>query len=193
MKLSMDQAEAAICAGASPKIIFADIEIAAIELAAARKRIAEAVGALNAELEAARARHHASVRAAALAGADAFDRLASRIQSRPDLFENPRTVVVDGIKLGMQKGKGAIAFDDEDKAMARIRRQLPDQAENLIGCRFFIVKSAVALLSAADLKRIGGQIVGAEDQVLIKPLDTETDRLIAAAIKAALGEQHESS
>lgn len=174
-------------------ISFADIEAAAVLFASARKRIAEAVGALNAELEAAQARHHASVRAAALAGADAFDRLSARIQSRPDLFENPRTVVVNGIKIGMQKGKGAIKFDDEDKAMARIRRQLPDQAENLIGCRFFIVKSAAALLPAADLKRIGGQIVGAEDQVLIKPLDTETDRLVAAAIKAALGEQHESS
>lgn len=174
-------------------ISFSDIEAAAVQLASARKRIAEAVGALNAEIESARARHHAGVRAAALAGADAFDRLSAHIQARPDLFENPRTVVVDGIKIGLQKGKGSIEFDDEDKAVARIRRQLPDQAENLIGCRYYVVKSAVARLPAADIKRIGGQIVGAEDQVLIKPLDTETDRLIAAAIKAALGEQHESS
>jgi len=174
-------------------ISFSDIEAAAVQLASARKRIAEAVGALNAEIESARARHHAGVRAAALAGADAFDRLSARIQSRPDLFENPRTVVIDGIKVGFQKGKGSIEFDDEDRAMQRIRRHLPDEAEKLIGCRFFIVKNAVARLPAADIKRIGGQIVGAEDQVLIKPLDTETDRLIAAAIKAALGEQHESS
>lgn len=172
---------------------FAEIEAATVQLAAARKRIADAVSALNTDIDAARARHHATVRAAALEGADAFDRLHSRIKARPDLFESPRTVVIDGIKIGFQKGKGAIEFDDEEGAMQRIRRVFPEDFDSLIGSKQYIIKAAVAKLSAGELKRIGGCLVGAEDQVLIKPMDSETDKLVSATIKAALWEQHESS
>ncbi|MBK8163970.1 MAG: hypothetical protein IPK65_12815 [Gammaproteobacteria bacterium] len=65
--------------------------------------------------------------------------------------------------------------------MQRIQRLLPEQAASLIGCKHFLVRAAIAMLPVADIKRIGGSVVGADDAVFIKP-----ERTIAAGLVDAL-------
>ncbi len=136
---------------------------------------------LNADIEAIVKPRVAQFAAATDEAAQAHKRLHALIDQSRGLFNRPRTVVLHGIKLGLQKGKGRIDFDDEDKAMQRIQRLLPEQAASLIGCKHFLVRAAIAMLPVADIKRIGGSVVGADDAVFIKP-----ERTIAAGLVDAL-------
>lgn len=158
------------------------------EIEAAARDLAEKCAALdglrrnlNADIEAIVKPRVAQFAAATDEAAQAHKRLHALIDQSRGLFERPRTVVLHGIKLGLQKGKGRIQFEDETKAMRRIRRLLPERAASLIGCQFFLVKAAIANLPVDDLKRIGGRLVGADDAVFIKP-----ERTIAAGLVDAL-------
>lgn len=87
------------------------------------------------------------------------------------------------MKVGYQKGKGTISFEDADSVVARIKKHLPDQADVLIKLKETPVKDALAQLSAADLKKIGVTVSEAGDQVVIKPVDSEVDKMVDALLK----------
>ena len=51
-----------------------------------------------------------------VSGALSYESLRALIEESPELFEKPRSVVLHGIKLGYQKGKGGIVWDDADRS-----------------------------------------------------------------------------
>jgi GTP1/Obg family GTP-binding protein len=154
----------------------------AVEHAALR----ELVESLEAEMEALRRRSMASIRRQAASTAEAHDRLRTLIEAWPELFVKPRTVVIAGVRVGYMKGRGRIEIDDEAAVIERIRRLLPaEQAELLIRVRESVDRNAVADLNVADLKRLGIRIEETGDEVLIKPTDTQVDKLVAAILKEA--------
>jgi hypothetical protein len=122
-----------------------------------------------------------AVERAALAEAE----LRALVSGAPELFERPRTVVMHGVKVGWMKGKGAIEIADAARTVALIRRHLPEQAEALIRVTETPHRPALAQLSVADLRRLGCTVIDAGDEVVIKPMDGElqklVDRLLAEA------------
>ena len=44
-------------------------------------------------------------------------------------------------------------------------------------------------LSAAELKKIGVTVTDAGDQTVVKPVDSEVDKMVDALLKAAAGEE----
>lgn len=111
--------------------------------------------------------------------AEAKDKLHQAIEKNRHLFEQPKTRVIAGVRLGFRKQKGRIECDDEHQVIARIRRLLPDeQAELLIRVRESLDKQAVSDLSTSDLKRLGIRITDDEDAILIKPADADVDKLL---------------
>lgn len=163
-----------------------DIEARARLFAARRERLAAIVAELTAAIDALKRDRMAELKRAVGAAAEAHEQLRALIEAAPQLFDRPRTVLLHGIKLGYQKGKGSIEFDSPERLMARIRQHLPEQAEYLIGCEYFPLKSALAQLPAADLKKIGVSIVGSDDQIVIKPADSGVDKLVEALVKGAV-------
>ena len=102
------------------------------------------------------------------------------------LFDDPRTIIVDGIKAGLAKGKGAVEFEDEVKVIALIEKKLSEEAGiALIKTEKSLRKGALKELPAADLARIGVTIEDAGDQVLIKPVDGDVEKIIKAIVKEA--------
>ena len=97
-----------------------------------------------------------------------------------------------GIKVGYAKGKGALSFDDADSVVARIKKHLPEQADVLIRTKEAPVKEALAQLSAAELKKIGVTLSEAGDQTVVRPVDSEVDKMVDALLKAATGEEGEA-
>lgn len=108
------------------------------------------------------------------------DELNALIEDAPSLFEKPRTQTFHGIKVGYAKAKGGLDWDDEDAVVDRIERFLPEQADTLLATKKRPVKDALAQLPARDLKRLGVEIVEAGDQVVIRPQDSDIEKLARA-------------
>ncbi len=110
------------------------------------------------------------------------DALRTAILARPDLFVSPRTITVDGIRLGLRKQPGAISLDDEALTIERLRARFPDQAEALIRVKETLDRSALRKLPAGELAQIGVTIAKASDEVTIVAAQGDLDRIVAALL-----------
>lgn len=154
-----------------------------------RMELAETVNLLHQQLEDAKKALIGRIRRDVAAAKDAEAALRAAIEAGKDLFDKPRTRTFNGVKVGYAKSKGSIAWDDEDAVIKRIRKLLPaDQAELLIRVEESVHKPGVYDLTAGDLKRLGIEIEGAGDAVVIKDTASQVDKLVAALLKDREGE-----
>ena len=167
-----------------------DIETQAKHYAAAREVLADIVGTMNGEIEDIKRRNMRRLKKAVAAASEHRAALKACIEDGPDLFVRPRTVVMHGIKLGFQKGKGKIEIEDPARTCKLIHKHFtPDIVELLIATEETLVKAALNELSASDLRKIDVQVTEAGDQVVIKPADSAVDKLVEALLKAAVEEE----
>jgi hypothetical protein len=93
-------------------------------------------------------------------------------------------MTLHGIRLGYQKGKGKITWDDDAKVIAAIRRTFTKAtADTLISVIEKPAKDALANLPAAELRRLGVQVEAAGDAIYIKAADSEVDKLVARILE----------
>ncbi|MEW5763690.1 MAG: hypothetical protein ACOYXN_00535 [Acidobacteriota bacterium] len=122
-------------------------------------------------------------RAAVAAGAKATLRKA--VEENPSLFSKPRTRVAHGVQVGYRKAKGKLAIEDETLTLKLIRKHFADQADVLIETTEKPVKSALNQLPAADLKRLAVTVLEAGDEVVVKVLEGEVEKLVDAFLHEA--------
>lgn len=159
------------------------IDQKAQDYAAAREVLAGIKLALEEEVGAIRRKYMPKIRKIVETAKERSAALSSAIAASPDLFQKPRTVILHGIRLGVMKQRGEIAWDDEAQVIRRIRAQLPkEQAELLIRVKESVAKGAVYDLSAADLKRLGIRIEGDGDVVTIKDAAGDLDKWLDAML-----------
>lgn len=104
--------------------------------------------------------------------------LAAVNDSRP-LFEKPRTRLLAGVKVGMQKRRGKVVIDDEAATIRRIRELLPkDQAELIIRVEESVLKPAVQDLTVGDLKRLGIKVEADTDEPIAKIAGEDVEKLV---------------
>jgi hypothetical protein len=169
-----------------------DIEGLASQYAKAREELAGRVQALEDEVARLRRASMPAIRRALAIAQERRDVLAAAVAAAPQLFDRPRTVVLAGIRVGYQKGRGAITWDDDARVCALIRKHLPDQADQLIRVIERPLKTALAQLSTAELRRIGVQVIETGEQIVIRPVDGDLDRLIERLLAdTELAEQQE--
>lgn len=109
--------------------------------------------------------------------------LLSAVTAAPDLFEKPRTQIMSGVKVGLQKRRGQVVIDDEAATIRRIRELLPkDQAELVIRVRESVHKPAVYDLTAGDLKRLGIKIDADTDEAIAKIAGEDIERMVDALL-----------
>jgi len=151
--------------------------------------LAKRVQQLQDEIEAVKRRHMPGIREAVGLSATARRKLETVITNNPSLFRKPKTHIFHGIRVGYVKQRGRLVIDDSDAVIARIRKALPEeQAVLLIRTREEVDKNALGDLKTSDLKRIGVEVTSDKDVVVIKPVDGEVDKLIAALLKDAEAE-----
>lgn len=149
----------------------------------AREELHTRVLALTDTIEEAKRRKMPGIKKAVRDASEAMDRLHAALEASPSLFVKPRTVVIAGIRIGFAKGAGKLVIDDPDKVVGLIRKHHPDQADLLIKVSECPIRKALANLSVADLKKLGVTVEDTGDQVVIKPTDSEVDKLVDALLK----------
>lgn len=165
-----------------------DIEQKAKAFADKREQLASRVARFNARVERLKAKALPSIKQAAAEAAVAYDELHAEIKAAPALFSRPRTVALHGIKLGYRQSTGSLEIADPKRTCELIAKHLPEQEEQLVETTRKPIKDAIARLPAAELKRIGVQVIPGADVVVIKPADGALDAVVAALIKAEIEE-----
>lgn len=165
-------------------LTMADIEAATRAYAQAREALSTRVKELQEEVERLRRQAMPSIRRALAAAQERRHELVTAVQAAPYLFERPRTAVFSGIRVGYQKSRGALTWDDDARVCELIRRHLPEQADTLIRVIERPVKPALAALPTADLRRIGVSVVDTGDAVVVRAIDDELDRMLQQLLGA---------
>ncbi len=163
----------------------AEVETATQSYRAARETLTARVEAMNHEIEKIKRRKMPGIKTAVAAANDARSQLERTIDANRDQFASPKTLVISGIRIGLVKGKGKIVYDSETAVVDRIKRLYPEDADGLIKVTEKPVRKALERLPSADLKRLGCTVEETDDQIVIKPTDGETDKIVSALLRDA--------
>lgn len=161
------------------------IQAAARDYRKAKDLLVERANDLHEQMEAAKRARIIGLRNAVAKTKEAEAALHAAIEANPQCFLKPRTIVFEGVKLGYQKAKGKISWEDDGQVIKLIRKHLAEAADVLIKSTDKPVKDALANLTAAELKKIGVSVTEAGDEVLIKDTTAAVDKLVAALLKGA--------
>lgn len=146
------------------------------------------IEALQAEVEDAKRRSMKAIRRAVERAKTSRATLHTAVSVSADLFVKPRTVVIEGIKVGFKKGAGAVDFDDAEKVCDLIHKHLPELEETLVNVIRKPIKAALAVLPAQDLKRIGVRVEADGDVVVIQDTIGDVGKLVDALLKEEVEE-----
>lgn len=160
-----------------------ELEMMTRKYADARSAVSAVVSVMEEEIAAVKKRHMQRLKKAVAVMAEIQSELKSMIEDNAALFSKRRTVVFFGIKIGLQKQKGEITWADEAQVLKLIHKHFPDMAESLIKTTEKPIKSALAQLAAADLKKLGVTVTDDSDAVVIRAADSEIDKLVEALLK----------
>ncbi len=110
-------------------------------------------------------------------------KLQGEIENNPQLFKKPRTLVLHGIKVGFQKQRSGMDWNDDSSVVKLIRKHFPEQVDVLVKITEKPVQSALNQLTVGDLKKLGVSVSEGGDEALIKPTDTDIDKLVAKLLE----------
>lgn len=149
----------------------------------ARAALVEAATALSDELEQVRRKHLPQLKRAVAQVSAAQSLLTHTIEAAPHLFKSPRSIVLHGIKVGLQKSKPSVTWTDPRRVAELVNEHLPEQRDILVEVIYKPVVAALLQLDPEDRKKIGVRFDPGRDCVLIKPADGGVDKLVAALLK----------
>jgi hypothetical protein len=159
------------------------IEGAAKQYSKERGILADLVTSLNDEILRLNRKALPAIKKAVNATKEAEAKLEALLNNNTALFIKPRTWTIHGIKFGFAKQKGKIVVSDEDKTIELIRKHLPLKADVLIVKQESVSKEALANITVDELKKIGCRVIADTDAVVIKPTDSNVDKLVTALLK----------
>ena len=160
-----------------------EIDTLAKDFADTRERLSETVQKLKDAQEALLRQYLPGIKKQVGIAAARKLALKNAIEDGKDLFVKPRTVIFHGIKVGLQKGKGKIEWDNDDQVLRLIEKYFPEQADVLIKTKKKPIKKALAALSAAELKKLGIEVEDTGDAVVIEPTDSQIEKLVEKLLK----------
>jgi monomeric isocitrate dehydrogenase len=161
-----------------------DIEKSSQRCADAYDRLGDLAAELDAAITTVKDEHMRAIRYAIEGLNKRTQELREMITEAPELFADPKTQVFHGVKVGYQKGKGKIVIDDPDRTVELIRKIFPDRTDELIATIAAPRKTAIDSLAAGDLKKIGCRIDGDGEQVVLRHVASDNEKLIRALLKA---------
>jgi len=160
-----------------------NIEVLTKNYSDSYSKLSDKVKELNDEIDSVKRKHMRYIKSFAEDALEKKSLLSNAIDESKDLFEKPKSIILHGMKVGLQKGKGKITIPDEEKTILLIRKNLSDQADILIKTEEKLVKPALNNLTAGELKKVGLNLVESTDEVLIKPTGSDIDKIVNALLK----------
>jgi hypothetical protein len=168
-----------------------DIQKQAREYSDARQDLEVRVKKLAALKDHIEKRYMPGITRALLALVEAKEALRGLVDAARDLFEKPKTQIFSGVKIGLKKGKGKIEWDDDDAVVKRIKKNHPELVDQLIIREEKPSKKGLATLDVKQLKALGVSVEEAGDQVVVKDMDSEIEKIIKALMKSEEEERAE--
>ena len=154
------------------------------EYANQRRQLATSVLELQEKINVIIAQRTVAIKAGVAKTAEAHDRLKRELDKSPELFVKPRTITIEGIKIGYSQVKAKIDIPNEALTLRKIREKLPKaQAALLIRITEQVDHNACIDFTQADLDRLNIDHIPATDKVVIKPVDTEADKVLKRLLK----------
>ncbi|WP_043588967.1 host-nuclease inhibitor Gam family protein [Geminisphaera colitermitum] len=169
------------------------IDVHAKAYAEARRVLAERTAALEDEVRDAHRRKRPGIKTALAIAQDTQANLSAAIQSHPELFERPRTMTLHGVKIGFQKGKGKLTWDDEESVVVRIEKMFGLDADAYLVIKKKPSATALGNLETRELAKLGVTVETTGDQVFIKTSDSAVDKLVKKLLKEGAVEEAEES
>ena len=165
-----------------------DIDRLTQQYADAFQQLADSMARLDEDVRAVKRHHLPAIKPQIDAVTNHRNALHEAIAQNPQLFEKPRTVVLHGVKVGIQKGKGRLVIEDEQKTIRLIRRHMLADEDMLIIVKESVSRAGLGKLPAAQLKKLAVSVTDAIDKVVIKPTQSDVEKAIDALIKDGLEE-----
>jgi hypothetical protein len=162
------------------------IEGKAREYSVARGALVELVNGLHNEIEQAKKKYLGAIRKQVVKTKDTESALAALVERSADLFVKPKTLTFHGVKVGFGKLPGKIEFDSADKLVARIERIYKGDEtmlEQLLIIKKKPSKEGLEKLDVPALQKLGVSVQDAGERVIVKSVDGEVDKLVAALLK----------
>ena len=161
-----------------------EIEKLAKEFSDARKTLRNRVEVLDEGLRALKKRYLPGIRSAVEIAKEKQTSLSDSIAESRDLFVKPRTMTLFGIRFGIEKQKGKLEWENGavPGIVKLIKKLFPDSWEIYVKVKEDPRKKTLATLSSSDLKKLGIQVTETGDAVVIKPVDSEVDKLVDALL-----------
>lgn len=115
--------------------------------------------------------------------------LLAIVKERPDLFVQPRSIIVRGVAMGYEKSRGSISVPKGKKEIeALVKRALKvledGQFDLCFETEYKPRKKALSQLPAATLQKLGCEVHEAGDFVFVRSAVSDVDKLVARLIKA---------
>lgn len=172
------------------------IDALALNYSKKRERVSALANALEDEVRAVYRRHRRALNEALATAEGAQSALRAEVQDHPELFDKPRTWALHGIKLGFQKGRGKIEWEIEDEALIeRLRKRLGDSSPAFENCVEYVATIKVdglRELPTKDLAACGVTVEETADVVVVKAVESVTDKLVKRLLKEGARSEQET-
>lgn len=176
-------------------ITLEDIRKAGEKLSNAHNDTAACAALLQAEIKAVIApildKYKATLDRYACAEAAAHAALDGLLMAAPHLFAKPRSLTVDGVRVGYRKAEDSIDWSDEEAVIKAIGAYLSDQFAILVRTERHINIDAVSQLDADTLRKIGVRQIPGVDTRFITIGDNDAEKLTKVVIADAARRQGE--
>ena len=163
----------------------------AADYAAQRDKLAALVQAMKDEVATIERASMPDILRAARKIAGLHNDLVAAITEHPECFERPRTVVVDGLKFGLQKQRGKLSWDSDEQLIHRADTLLAkgvmeaEEYDLVVQSVPRVSATGLARLDAAKLKRLGVTVAADTDAPLVKTVDGDVEKLVGAIVRQA--------
>ena len=172
-----------------------EIDRHAKRYAAARARLSARFAKFNRALAALQEKHLGKIKDALDDAATVQSRLETALSAAPELFKDPRTLTLHGVRVGFMEGKPSITLPTarakQEAVVAAIRARFT--AEEIERERLIVpveTPVAAALLERfkadKELALAGVEFSPGGDRVFIKPADHALDKVIRSLLKEGL-------
>ena len=164
------------------------LEIESLTKAYADRRalLADRLTALDRDLAAVKRKHMRELKRHVALTAETQSALHSAIEAATELFDKPKTRIIHGIKVGFRKGKGKIEWEDDAQLVALIEKKFPDFIDDLIITTKAPSATGLAELDASELRKLGVTVEEAGEQVVVKAVETDVEKLVKLLLKGAM-------
>lgn len=162
--------------------------------AQARNKCLDVSGEYEAQIQALQDAHAKALKPLIATMTQHHEELYAMVQDSEAVFADPKSITVNGVKVGYQTGKDKLVVVDEAETIATIKDliaktdvadvQTVTMYESCIKVKESLNDGGLRKLGAKLLKKLGVKWVDATNDVLIKPQDTVSTKAFDALVKA---------